>query len=217
MKEYQINMKIVTICLFMALFSSCTSKPLSVRYYLLHTPEIKVSNTTLVTKSTTSTPTKTKPIAVLQSLDVADYLRQSSLVMQVDQHQLYYSRQDVWAEKLQSSFYKALLQDLNATGQRNYVASDSPNATQAAAAVTIRLDHFHATDSSTVVSSGRYWLSGNNQQIDKVINLTSSSHVFFFESDLKQDGYAAAVKQMRTLVTSLATQIEKDITALPNK
>ena len=211
MKGRQINMKIVTICLCIALLSSCTSKPLSVRYYLLHTPENKVSNTTLETKHI-----KTKPIAVLQSLDVADYLRQSSLVMQVDQHELYYSRQDVWAEKLQSSFYKALLQDLNATGQRNFVASSSPNATHAAAAITIKLEHFHATDSSTVVSSGRYWLSVNNPQTAKNNDLATSSHTFFFESQLKQDGYAHAVEQLRTLVVDLSKQIEKDIAALPN-
>lgn len=199
-------MKILTICLCMALLISCTSAPLSVRYYLLHTPENKMPDTR----------NDAKPIAVLKLLNVADYLRQSSLVMQVAQHELYYSRQDVWAEKLQSSFYKALLQDLNATGQRNYVASSSPNATHAAAAITVKLEHFHATDSSTVVSSGHYWLSATDRQTDKSNNLATTSHSFFFESQLKQDGYAHAVNKLRKLVHSLSKQIEKDIAALPN-
>lgn len=194
----------------MALLMSCTSEPLSVRYYLLHTPENNVSNTSDGTKS----------IAVLQQLNVADYLRQSSLVMQINQHELHYSRQDVWAEQLHSSFYKALLQDLNATDQRNYVASSSPNAVDASVAITVKLEHFHATDTSTVVSSGRYWLSANVPQTDKDKdkdkNETSSSHSFFFETELKQDGYAHAVRQLRTLVDNLAKQIEKDIAALPN-
>lgn len=206
MKELQISMKILAICLCMTLLVGCTSKPLSVRYYLLHTPENNLPNTA----------DKTKPIAVLQLLNVADYLRQTSLVMQVDQHELYYSSQDVWAEKLESSFYKALLQDLNTSGQRSYVASSAPEEIDATTSISIQLAHFHATDKSTVVSSGRYWLSGSNQQIEQNKNLTSSSHVFFFESQLKQDGYAHAVEQLRTLVTSLATQIEKDIAALPN-
>ena len=200
-------MKILAICLCMTLLVGCTSKPLSVRYYLLHTPENNLPNTT----------DKTKPIAVLQLLNVADYLRHTSLVMQVDQHELYYSSQDVWAEKLESSFYKALLQDLNISGHQNYVASTAPEAIDANTSISIQLAHFHATDKSTVVSSGRYWLSGINQQIEQNKNLTSSSHVFFFESQLKQDGYAHAVEQLRTLVTSLGTQIEKDIAALPNK
>jgi len=199
-------MKILAICLCMALLVGCTSKPLSVRYYLLHTPENNLPNTA----------DKTKPTAVLQLLNVADYLRQTNLVMQIDQHELYYSRQDVWAEKLESSFYKALLQDLNTSGHQNYVASSAPEAIDATTSISIQLAHFHATDKSTVVSSGRYWLSGSNQQIEQNKNLTSSSHVFFFESQLKQDGYAHAVEQLRTLVTSLATQIEKDIAALPN-
>ncbi len=37
-----------------------------------------------------------------------------------------------------------------------------------------------------------------------------------FKSELKQDGYAHAVEQLRTLVASLAKQIEQDIAALPN-
>lgn len=203
-------MKIVTICLCLMLLNGCTSEPLNVRYYLLHTPEIKVSNTN----------EKTKPIIVLQLLDVADYLRQSSLVMQVNQHELHYSRQDVWAEKLQSSFYKALLQDLNSTDQQNYVASSSPMAKHATAAITIKLEHFHATDASTVVSSGQYWLSKNDPQTGKTnknSHLVTSTHSFFFESPLKQDGYAHAVEQLRTSVFSLSQQIEKDIAALPNK
>jgi uncharacterized lipoprotein YmbA len=217
MKEQQNNMKIVTICLSVALLIGCTSEPLSVRYYLLHTPENKVPNITLVTQPIKTQPIKTKPTVVLQLLNVADYLRQSSLVMQVNQHELHYSRQDVWAEKLQSSFYKALLQDLNAIGQRNYVTSSSPNATLATTTISIQLEHFHATDTSTVVSSGRYWVSADEPKTDKSKDLVTSIHTFYFESDLKQDGYAHAVEQLRTLVASLSNEIERDIAALPNE
>ena len=212
-------MKIVIIGLCMAVLNSCTSTPLSVRYYLLHTPENKVSNTTLEAEPTATKSTETKTKAVLQSLDVANYLQQSSLVMQVDQHQLYYSRQDVWAEKLQSSFYKALLQDLNATSDRDYVASYSPSVSKAAVAISVKLEHFHATDSSTVISSGQYWLSVNDPQTSKTgksKQLATSSHSFFFESQLEQDGYAHAVEKLRALVVGLSKQIEKDIAALPD-
>lgn len=199
-------MKIVIICLCLTFLNSCTSEPLSVRYYLLHTPENKVTNTS----------DNAKPIVVLQLLDVADYLRQPSLVMQVDQYELHYSHQDVWAEKLQSSFFKALLQDLNTTEQRNYVASSSPEAINAIMKISVKLEHFHATNASTVVSSGRYWLSAHKLQNDKNKDLANSSHSFYFRSELKQDGYAHAVKQLRTLVDDLAKQIEKDIAALPS-
>jgi uncharacterized lipoprotein YmbA len=177
-----------------------------VRYYLLHTPEGNLPNTT----------DSEKPITVLQLLNVADYLRQTSLIMQIDQHELYYSRENVWAENLQSSFYKALLQDLNAIGQRNYVTSSAPEAIEANASIKIDLSHFHATNNSTVVSSGRYWLTENDHQPIKNKKHALSSHTFFFESELKQDGYAQAVRQLRALVTSLSKQIEKDIAALPN-
>ena len=191
----------------MTFLSSCTSEPLSVRYYLLHTPENKVTNTI----------DNAKPIVILRLLDVADYLRQPSLVMQVDQFELHYSHQDVWAEKLQSSFFKALLQDLNISGNTNYVASSSPEAINAVTTINVKLEHFHATDASTVVSSGQYWLSAHDRKNDKNKDLPNSSHSFYFKSELKQDGYAQAVKQLRALMASLAKQIEKDIAALPNK
>ncbi len=190
----------------MALLSSCTSNPLSVRYYLLHTPDNNVSHTV----------DDSKPTVVLQLINVADYLRQSSLVMQLGQHELHYSHQDVWAEKLQASFYNALLRDLNVTGQQNYIASSSPNVPLAMASIAITLEHFHATDVSTVVSSGQYWLSQNNTSTNQGKNVATTRHSFFFESELKQDGYSHAVKQLRTLITRLAKQIEKDIAALPN-
>jgi len=199
-------MKIVTIGLCIALLTSCASAPLSVRYYLLHTPENKVHNSS----------DESKPIAVLQSLQVADYLRQASLVMQVAEHELYYSRQDVWAEQLESSFYKALIQDLNASDQRSYVAPSSPQAPDGTTTISIVLDHFHTTDKSTVVSSGHYWLSQNDPHAAKNRKLATSSHSFYFESPLQQDGYAHAVDRLRTLVNNLAQQIEKDISALPN-
>jgi uncharacterized lipoprotein YmbA len=199
-------MKIVIILLFLGFLASCTSKPLMVKYYLLHTPENQISDINI----------NTKPIVILQMMDVAEYLNQSGLVMQVDKYELYYSRQDVWAEKLQSSFYKALLEDLNATGQHHYVVHNSPNAMSASSHIKVELEHFHTTDTSTVVSSGRYWVSFNKAHPHKNTDITTTSHSFFLESDLNQDGYAHAVEQLRRLIDSLAKQIDKDIAALPN-
>jgi uncharacterized lipoprotein YmbA len=199
-------MKIIITLLFLVLLTSCASKPLMVKYYLLHTPANKISHTGM----------QTKPIVILQMLDVAEYLNQSGLVMQIDKHELYYSRQDVWAEKLQSSFYKALLEDLNAVGQSNYVVYNSPVAVFASYSVKVELAHFHATDTSKVVSSGRYWLSLNDTQTAENVAFFTSSHAFFFESELKQDGYAHAVGKLRILINNLAKQVEKDIAALPN-
>jgi uncharacterized lipoprotein YmbA len=177
-----------------------------VKYYLLHTPKNNISHTSI----------QAKPVVILQVVDVAEYLNKLSLVMQVDKHELYYSRQNVWAEKLQSSFYKALLEDLNATGQRVYVEHNSPDAEFAVSSIKVELEHFHATDTSIVVSSGRYWLSLSDTEVTKNNKFPTSSQPFFFESELNQDGYAHAVEKLRTLINSLAKQIERDIAALPN-
>jgi uncharacterized lipoprotein YmbA len=199
-------MKIIITSLFLVLLSSCTSKPLMVKYYLLHTPKNNILHTSI----------QAKPVVILQIVDVAEYLNKLSLVMQVDKHELYYSRQDVWAEKLQSSFYKALFEDLNATGLRHYVLHNSPNTVLASSSIKVKLAHFHVTNTSSVVTSGRYWLSLTEPRAAENKKLVTSSHPFFFESVLKQDGYAHAVEKLRMLINDLAKQIEKDIAALPN-
>jgi uncharacterized lipoprotein YmbA len=179
-----------------------------VKYYLLHTPESQISNISF----------KDKPAVILQMVDVAEYLNQSGLVIQVDMYELYYSRQDVWAEKLQSAFYKALLEDLNSTGQRNYVAPNSPNAKFATASIKVELEHFHATDLSTVINSGRYYLSAIDTQHKTNNNayVSSLNNTYYFDLALEKDGYTHAVEQLRKLISSLAKKIEKDIAALPN-
>lgn len=199
-------MKTVIICIGLLMLIGCTTEPLNLRYYLLHSPKGEIANVRDNSKSTIA----------LQIVNVADYLRQSNLVMQINQHEMYYSQQDVWAEKLQTSFQKALLQDLNSLGKQNYVAASSPIAKVADIKISIELEHFHATDMSTAVGSGRYWISTNTNKngINSVI--TSENLPFFFESDLQQDGFAHAVEQLRTVIFSLSNQINKDISALPN-
>lgn len=204
----EINMRIVIILLSLGLLASCSSKPLTVKYYLLHTPEKQISTSSI----------QGKPVVILQMVDVAEYLNQAGLVIQVDKYELYYSRQDVWAEKLQFAFYKALLEDLNATGQRNYVAPNSPNAEFATASIKVELEHFHATDLSTVISSGRYYLSAIDTQpkTNNNVYVSPLSNTYYFDLALEKDGYTHAVKQLRKLISSLAKKIERDIAALPN-
>ncbi|WP_299073584.1 ABC-type transport auxiliary lipoprotein family protein [uncultured Paraglaciecola sp.] len=199
-------MQLRSVFLCLLLLCSCTSAPVNIHYYLLHTPE----------SHPISINDASKPTAALQPLSIADYLQQSSLVMQVNQNQLHYARQDLWAETLQSSFYKALLQDLNTYGQRNYMPYTPPYSAQTEVTISVQLDHFHVTDTSSVISSGRYTLSNPSSKDGNNRNTARSSHAFYFESELTQDGYAHAVEQLRSLVVLLSKQIEEDIAALPD-
>ena len=196
---------ILLLLLIIALFS-CNSAPVNIHHYLLNTPMAVVA----VQKN------QTLPIVVLKQVNIADYLRQSNLVMLLAQHELYYSRQDVWAESLQSSFYQALLQELNQSSSHNYVSVQSPLADKASTSISIDLAHFHSTYLSTVVAAGNYWLATSSQKTNKNDALSITENSFYYELTLQHDGFAHAVNQLRETVTKLAHKINQDIAALPH-
>lgn len=143
------------------------------------------------------------PIVVLQKLRLANYLQQPSLVLQLKQHELYYSMQDLWAEPLQQGFSKALLMELNqGTGTRRYVSYQSPGNDDHSLSLAVQLDHFLATDESQVVASGEFWLLQGAQ--DSVLY----QQRFHYRLGLRQDGYHHAVSQLRQLVSQLAADID---------
>jgi uncharacterized lipoprotein YmbA len=194
-------MKTITFIFFGLLLVSCTSEPLDVRYYLLHTPSQPIK---------TTADQANLPIVLVQKIKLADYLRQSSMSMQIGQHEMYYSRQDVWAETLQSSFQKALLQDLNISTQHLYTHNFTPNTAQTMANIELKLEHFHATDDSTVITSGQYWITPTTSKNTQNVSANSIVQNFYFELTLEEDGYPHAVKQLRKLVTMLSKQINQD-------
>jgi uncharacterized lipoprotein YmbA len=193
------------LSMFLSLMA-CTSDPLMVRYYLLHTPD-KIEGASIQTA---------KSIVVLEKIAVANYLRQTSLVMQVAEHELYYSRQDVWAESLQTSFYNALLQDLNNSNSHTYVSYNSPIADMSTLTIKVKLEHFHATDKSTIVTTGSYWLSPQNGGASEGESAELLQDTFYFDIALHQDGYAHAVEQLRLSINQLAQQLQIQIKAMSN-
>ncbi|MEO9946204.1 MAG: ABC-type transport auxiliary lipoprotein family protein [Paraglaciecola sp.] len=170
---------------------SCTSAPLSVNHYLLHTP----------TPVVTEAHNKQKTPIYFSSVTLADYLRQASLIIQLNEHELHYSRQDLWAEGLQSSFYKALKHDLNFYNPLQNITE--PNSVENALTLKVNLQHFLITNRASVISSGTYSIKS------KGANWLQKP--FYFTIPLEKDGYPHAVSQLRKTIESLALQINQDI------
>jgi hypothetical protein len=183
---------------------SCNSPPVKINHYLLNTP----NNSQVPEKH------KNAGIVLLRQVNIADYLRQPNLVLLLEQHKLHYSPRDVWAESLKSAFSQALLQDLNHSQDQHYISASSPLGDQANISINIDLAHFHSTHLSTVVMSGRYWLSAHNSQQKKAKQVPITEHSFYYELDLQKDGFAHAVDQLRATLTLLSKKIEKDIALL---
>jgi uncharacterized lipoprotein YmbA len=192
-------MKKLLVILFGVLLQACTSAPENVNYYLLHTAaEGKLAH-------------KSAPVVkiVLAKIILADYLRQNSLVLQVNNNQLYYSALHIWAENLEAGISKALLTDLNQQDSHyQYVRYTAPSSESASHELIIEMEHFLATNDSTVIGSGNYWL------LDKASGKQVLSDKFYLQGELTKDGYAHAVEELRTLLSALSKNINEQTNSM---
>lgn len=173
----------------------CSSAPLNLHYYSLHLPK----------QTGINTGTKQHTELLLKPIQIADYLKHSSLVMQIEKHQLYYSPQHLWAEPLGVSFRKALKQELNESPRLLIVDTQFPNTTSAS--LQFVLEHFHATNHAKVLAAGHYRVLN----LDTSENLINIHKPFYFELALKADGHGHAVQQLRQLIQLIANKIRQDI------
>lgn len=190
---------LVSICFLLA--SCSTSKVKQVNYYLLN-------NTSNVNQSVAVNQQSIK--VVVQQIRLAEYLTQSNLAMQVNNHQLHYSRQHAWAESLDSAIAKTLLTDLN--GQPSdlvFLNKDDPLAHEYQYELVLQIDHLIATDKSTVITSGTYWLLSMDEN-----KVTNHKKRFSLEKRLTESGYLHSVSQLRMLLGELSGQIYNDISGI---
>ncbi|GAA0853327.1 PqiC family protein [Aliiglaciecola litoralis] len=193
--------KTVIIGLLLVL-AGCSTKPVAILdYYLLDNAEPKA------THSKQNIPRVT---ITIQDIGLADYLTQANLAIQLASHQLYYSKQHLWAEPLQKGIQKALLKDLNAaTSEFAFVNTRSAMAHAPDVTIGIQVDHFVATHESMVVMAGYYWLQPNNDK-----QMTKQLTRFHFSKPLEQDGFPHSVSQLRVLISELSDEILSRVKAL---
>lgn len=184
---------IVSIVSIFLLAACSANTPQKSQYYLLNSPtstnnvNIRHENSQKIT---------------LTLLELPDYLKQPSLVLQLSNHQLHYSHFHMWAEPLQSSFLEALTQDLNNINSRlHYFVIAASSQETSSDVVFVKVNAFHATHQSQAILTGTYWLQG------KDVTDQIAEHNFNLTVALNQDGYEHAVEQMRKSVSQLAQKI----------
>ena len=189
---YTRHLSTLALSTFVFFLMSCSSNseiPLETNYYLL--------NSQYLTKILVNT----NKTVFVEVLDLPPYLAQPQLVMQLNTHQLHYARFDVWAERLQTGFTKALINDLNLNNNGiQFVTNELMLNKKSVDKLIVRVDYFHPTTASKVVLSGVFWTDNNKSQ--KIIQ----QH-FSFELLLNEDGYTHAVAQMRRLVSMMSTSV----------
>lgn len=183
--------------LIIILLSACSAAPPRINYYLLN------SNVPPSPAGLAGNAIKVE----LAELRLANYLQQANLIMQLKGNQIYYSRQDAWAENLKVAIAKSLLSDLNqATTAIHYVNYSEPHQDKARYQLVLNLDHFQATDKSLAIAQGSYWL------LDSTTDTLLIHKNFALQLELEQDGYPHAVTQLRHLLVTLSQQISDELT-----
>ncbi|AWL12146.1 hypothetical protein HMF8227_01673 [Saliniradius amylolyticus] len=186
-------MKSLSLVFMAGLLMACTSAPQSVNYYSLSQASASMDG---------AGKTDAEALIVLSRPQLADYLRQSFLVMQTGPHQLHFARQHVWAQNLASSIEQVLVQHLNHTMDNTAVLTTSdPRAPQVPSRLQVEIEHLLPSADGHVNLKARYWFTGPDGQ--------TQAHSFNHQLPLNDAGYAHAVQQMHSALTKLAEAMAK--------
>ena len=174
--------------------AGCASSPSpAIEYYLL-TPPVTARDSVIERPD--------QPTLVIESVDLAAYLKQSGMIIQTGDHQLQVSRTHLWAESLDLALPKALVRALqHQSDQYSYYLKNVDWVGQTDYRLRLRIDSLQATDHGEVVSAGRFQLiSASDTETPVFVD-------FAFRRDLQQDGYSDAVSQISALIGEIAAAI----------
>ena len=194
---------IVAICLSIISLTGCSNAPTKTSYYVLDSASV------LETKTQ---PGLSYPLVIIKPVTLADFLKQTGLIMQINQHQLQLSHSHLWAESLDEGIKKSVIHDLK-TANLNYTFSADYQwlAEQARYEVQINIDQFNATDHSSAIMSGSYWI------IDRQEKKVLANKDFTYQDELQEDGYEHAISKLRELIRQLSLQIGESLKFLSGK
>lgn len=133
----------------------------------------------------------------VKSVILAEYLKSSNMVLQVSEHELFFSTNNLWAEPLQVGIEKTL---------NNYLATPAQHSKNVLSLV-VQIDYFHTIDQDSVILAGRYWLE--NSAGDRVLTMP-----FSLSEPLNGSGYSYAVARMSGLLKLLAEDVQQKANAL---
>ncbi|GAB2680144.1 ABC-type transport auxiliary lipoprotein family protein [Aliiglaciecola sp. 3_MG-2023] len=192
------------LAIMLLLVGCATETNTNVQYYLLDNATSMPVHEDLAQRSTT---------VVVETIELADYLKHAGLSMQLDEHQVYYSKQHFWAQPLQASIQNALIKDLNKNSNTtSFYTPKQVNSSQTDLTLSVKINHFLPTNKSKVVLVGQYWLYNDHHQKD----LTPSMYHFKFELPLAKNGYGHAVGKLRNLVEDLSKDIINNMENVKN-
>jgi uncharacterized lipoprotein YmbA len=179
--------KTLVLIFSMLLMSCISSKPApDVTYYLLDAgPNIQKKKAA-------------DGLIEVKEVRLPDYLSTNQLVMLDSGHTLIKSSYHSWADSLDESMQRALVNDLNNLSEQNEFVAWCENCSKSMS-VSITVEHFYPSIDGKLLLSGYF----------EVIDTQDENNVTRFQlvNELESDGYANSVKQMRHQIRDLAGSI----------
>jgi uncharacterized lipoprotein YmbA len=144
-------------------------------------------------------------IIELKDVKLPDYLSTNQLVMLDSEHILIKANYHSWADSLDESIQRALVNDLNNLSKDKEFVAGCENCKKSAS-LSVTVEHFYPSTGGKLLLSGSFEFMDpqNENQLTR----------FQLLNELDSDGYANAVKQMRAQVSDLAESI---IAAIDNE
>ncbi|SBS32418.1 hypothetical protein MAQ5080_02258 [Marinomonas aquimarina] len=180
-------MRVILLLVTMMLVVGCSSPTLQPpKYYVLSGTPMQLI------------PHKVQhPAVEVRSVALSDYLQSANIVLQVSDHELFFSANHLWAEPLQVGIEKVLSNRLSQTQS----LSDVP-----ALLLDVNIDYFHIVDRDAVILSGNYVVESQTGA-----NLVRER--FTLREPLNHSGYEYAVSVMSSILGALSQEIAAKVTA----
>lgn len=191
--------RLLLICSGLIALVSCATPSPSLNYYLL---DSGVGSTSIVG---TVEQNKNERLVLVGDVTLGEFLRQSSLLVELDDNEMHFAMNHVWAEPLVEQIPKVLLKDLRRSNTEfHFERETSEWFGKEVYSVKIQIDQFHPNARQEVVMSGRYWVTdiGSGQTKEKD---------FFLSDTLTEDNYGHAIVKMRRLITVLSESLIRSL------
>jgi len=182
--------KAFSLAIMVLALISCTSSPQRTKHYKFNPSATHIS------------VNKTTKHIVVNSLQLATFLDQPGLVIQLDKNQVYTSRYHRWAQPLRETLFNTLIQELNNASSTGYLFSkEKPlSAKSGSAQLYIDVEQFNSTNQSQVIFSGQFWVYTQGK------TLMANQH-FHITEQLSEDGYPHSVNMLQLTIIQLAKEI----------
>ena len=184
-------MKIAALLLTL-LMVGCSSTTIDTQFYLLRHHQ-----------AVESRELKPSPDFSLGSVDIASYIDQPGLVLEVAPGQVRPAQHHEWAEPLHNSVRILLQREISIQlGADLFPAAYSAAPT----VVEIRVDQLHGTNDGEAMLLAYWWTLQNGEIL--------STYQYMKTAMLDQDGYAALAKAEEELLSGLAVSIADTLKTL---